>query len=721
MKFKSVIPTLVFILLAFLANAQSEEEIKEAFWGAEDPQKTNMTVQEKWKNESAVILYKEHFYDYHKFTKNVKYSHSIRKRIKLQDQAAVKEHSEFSFSKKFWVKRGYGRKGVNHIGVKIVKPDGTEKEIQIDEEAVKTDDEFKLAISGLEIGDILDYYIYTIEPFVQNLGYEFEPMTRILSDEYPVAEMVMKFNTENDFFINFNSYNGAPELQEVPTDARNDRRYILKAQNIEKRDFPMWYYPQIELPYYKFQVTFARKGHHADDVFNYLSENEAIIKKQVTKEEVKELYQKNWGQTYSLKNLEKHLKEMELTDKEKVVEAYHYIRHHFLTYYVEKIVFVETKLIPAHTIGGGSLAMNNTALMATFLNQNEIPFNRMVAVPRYSGKISDLLYRKEATEFLEVPFDDGALYIPALNFHSDINSIDYTLEGTDAYALKYTDGKSKITDVELKKVRGTSYTENGTKTTTIVSLNEDFDGMKIQKTSNSFGHTKASTQEDVLMYFDYTEEDRNKYETTSFIDGSIRMKKNQERVRNEANALISKLKTRQSEYLEKQLENELEFEVEDYNVNIEDTGRYGAEKPFVLSETFTMPDNFVKKAGRNYLLEIGKFIGGQISLDEDEKLRTNNIYMAFPRSFENTIEFNIPEGYDIGGIDKLNTKVENETGGFVSSAEVVDGVLKIHTNKYYKNYYEPNINWTKMVDFLEAAHQFTQVKVMLKKEEGTTK
>ena len=52
-------------------------------------------------NESAVIIYKNENYDFHKFGKNVTYTTSIRKRIKLLDKAAVEEFSEFAFQKRF--------------------------------------------------------------------------------------------------------------------------------------------------------------------------------------------------------------------------------------------------------------------------------------------------------------------------------------------------------------------------------------------------------------------------------------------------------------------------------------------------------------------------------------------------------------------------------------------------------------------------------------------
>jgi hypothetical protein len=123
----------------------------------------------------------------------------------------------------------------------------------------------------------------------------------------------------------------------------------------------------------------------------------------------------------------------------------------------------------------------------------------------------------------------------------------------------------------------------------------------------------------------------------------------------------------------------------------------------------------VKKAGDKYLLEIGRFLTSQIEIDKKEMERKNNIYMNFPRSFENEITFIIPEGYSVSGLEKLNKKVENETGGFTSNAEIKGNQLIIKSFKYYKNYFEPNANWNKMIQFLDAAYQFTQEKVLLKK------
>ncbi len=61
--------------------------------------------------------------------------------------------------------------------------------------------------------------------------------------------------------------------------------------------------------------------------------------------------------------------------------------------------------------------------------------------------------------------------------------------------------------------------------------------------------------------------------------------------------------------------------------------------------------------------------------------------------------------------------MDNSTGAFLSSAEIRDNQeLIINTSKQYKTYYEPNSNWSKMISFLDEANQFTNEKILLKKE-----
>jgi len=181
-------------------------------------------------------------------------------------------------------------------------------------------------------------------------------------------------------------------------------------------------------------------------------------------------------------------------------------------------------------------------------------------------------------------------------------------------------------------------------------------------------------------------------------------------------ALTEKLRTKQEERFENSAKAEYGAEdIEDYSFEINENGRYSLDSYFTFTETFNAKNALIKKAGPNFILEIGKLIGGQIDLTEKERERSENVYLPYPRSFNYTIKLNIPKGYSVAGLDNLTKTVDNDTGAFISTATIEGEQLIITTSKQYKNYYEPNSNWTKMIAFLDEANQFTNEKILLKK------
>ena len=111
--------TIIFVAFSLFSFSQSKEQLetKDFFWGISDTYKSATDIPEKWANESAVIFYKNENYDFHKFGKNVTYTSSVRKRIKLLDKAAVEEFSEFAFKKRFRSSKGrytWKEKGNNY-------------------------------------------------------------------------------------------------------------------------------------------------------------------------------------------------------------------------------------------------------------------------------------------------------------------------------------------------------------------------------------------------------------------------------------------------------------------------------------------------------------------------------------------------------------------------------------------------------------------------------
>ncbi|WP_417213665.1 hypothetical protein [Bizionia sp.] len=115
-------------------------------------------------------------------------------------------------------------------------------------------------------------------------------------------------------------------------------------------------------------------------------------------------------------------------------------------------------------------------------------------------------------------------------------------------------------------------------------------------------------------------------------------------------------------------------------------------------------------------MEVGKLISDQVDLSDEERKRTENVHMNYPRSYNYNITLNIPEGYSVSGLDKLNKSVDNKTGAFISTASMSGNQLIITSTKQYKNNYEDHADWPLMMAFLDEAFQFTNEKILLKKD-----
>ncbi|WP_323789076.1 DUF3857 domain-containing protein [Psychroserpens sp.] len=719
---------LLLFILAITASSfsQTKEELeaKDFFWGANDAYKNANDIPTEWENESAVIIYKNENYDFHKFGKNVTYTTSIRKRIKLLDKAAVEEFSEFAFTKRFRSSKGrfsWRKKGDTFVGVKIVKPDGSVTEIDVENDAIEVDGETKLAISNLEVGDIIDYYSYKNEPFKTTYAFGFNPVETSLNEEYPIMDFKLFFETENDFFINFKSFNGAPDLKEIPTEKKNMRRYELTETNIPKREYTRWFYPLVELPSYKFQVYFARSGKFENRALAFLPEKEDIIKTSVSQDEVLDLYDNRFKPDGDVGDVKSFFKSKTFkNDSEKVTAAYYYMRHFYLTRYVEAFYAKEASIssYPFMVYGNNVVFIQNQKQFirhfTEFLKRQKIDYSIVVGKKRYDGSIDELLIERNVNVMVKVNTSQP-LYAEFFSPHTNINEFSPLMEGTDVLLLSSEKTKRIIDKIDRGTLPTSSYEDNETKKEMILNLNDDFSGLSITAVNSFKGHQKSEQQYDRLSFSDYVFEDYKRYGTESWIEVT-RGKKNKIKFQKEMDALIEKLKTSQKERFENSAKGEYGIdEVEDYTYLINENGRYSLDSYFTFTESFTAKNALIKKAGPNYILEIGKLIGGQIDLDEKERQRTENVYLPHPRVFNYKVTFNIPEGYSVAGLDNLIKNVDNSTGAFISTAKIEDRTLIITTSKRYKNYYEPNSNWSKMIAFLDEANQFTNEKVLLKK------
>lgn len=123
----------------------------------------------------------------------------------------------------------------------------------------------------------------------------------------------------------------------------------------------------------------------------------------------------------------------------------------------------------------------------------------------------------------------------------------------------------------------------------------------------------------------------------------------------------------------------------------------------------------VKIAGDNLLVSVPGLIGDQLFVSQDERQREVDAYMGFPRSLRNVINFTIPAGYKAVGIQNLNMNIDNEAGTFAVQASVEADKLTLLVKKHYKQMTVKKENWSKLLEMLDAAFNFSQKKILLKK------
>lgn len=716
--------TIVLLLLCNIIFAQKkdEEEIREFFWGANDQYKNVTEIPEKWKNESAVILYKNVNHDYHKFLKNVTYGRSTRERIKLLDKAAVEQYSEFTFNTELKSRQGWSLwryEAGSIVGLKVVKPDGTEREIDVENEIVVTDGVQRLAISNLEVGDILDYYSYREQPYTWYDAINFPSVEEVLADEYPIVDYKFYLETENDFFISFNSVNGAPELQEIETEKNRLRKYELVAHDLPKYDFPRWFYPMAEMPAYRFHVYYASKGKYEKRAKAFLSDKEDIILDKVDMNQAFEYFSERLEPSGSISTAKDFLKEHSFAnDREKAEGIFYYMRHAYLTKYIEATYMEEANIVdyPYSYYKLPFIIDTDDRFVRSYadeLQRENIDFDVILGKFRQDGPLSELTL-KENVKFLLRVNTEPPFYASNFELHGNVNQFPEGLEGTEVYILS-PDKKGNLTDVTTGKLPVSKSMENEELSEITININEDFSGVHLSNVHKFKGHQKKAEQRDKMYFIDYVNEDYERYGTENFL-AHVKKKKDRERIGKEMEALSQKIKKNITERLENRVAASLEIpEVENYEYKILETGRYGEDSYFSFSETYDAPNTLIKKAGPNFIIEIGKLIGGQVDIQEKEKDRKENIYMDFPRVYRNRIVLEIPEGYSVSGYENLNTALENETGAFKTTASLEGNSLVIEAMKEYRHNFEPNENWAKMIEFLDLAKQFTNEKVLLKR------
>jgi hypothetical protein len=329
--------------------------------------------------------------------------------------------------------------------------------------------------------------------------------------------------------------------------------------------------------------------------------------------------------------------------------------------------------------------------------------------PRRLGNWRDAIFLEELDYVLRVKGKKKFYYLEAFN-NFDAFATPYSyLEGAEGFAIGYQEKNQYF----RASIPASTFNDNIEREEYVLNFSDAMDVIRAERTCYYLGATKIGRIEQANLDRSYLNFDFEKY-----YNEPKKNKKNDNAIeisnKYEDPDRDERINDRK-ELFEKDLKSE--FDVDKYeDFELVKDGRFGDTAWLQYKEKFTVK-KLISKAGRNYIVEIGKMIGDQIKLDSAEmKTRQTDIWIPFARTIENTITVNIPDGYTVGGLQDLNTSIDNESGSFVSTAKVDGDKLLITTRKLYKKSFDKKELWPNYIAFLEPAYKFSQAKIVLKKK-----
>jgi hypothetical protein len=709
---------LFFAAIAFLfliSNIQAadrSEEIRAEMWNTTDKNFRVVDIPSKWATESAVIIAQLNRFEYRKalMARLLRYNEYNHFRIKLIDKNAINRYSEMSYYPNYTSSQGESVKV--YVGFKVIKKDG--REIIVDlASAVKMEKEvagnkqsyYKLAIPNLEPGDILDYYICeeTTRKIFSYIIF-FDPVIYRLPREYPVLNHKLQFRAERKCYINLKSLNGAPNLKLVNDDTNDEQYYTLEGSDIDGIKEQRWLFPYRELPTIKFRAAYAATAGTAS-YFDLLLGKPGVAKTDVSKDELQDLARSMMKGIYDAKFLTKFAKNKlkGVTDPfEIATQAYYFYRD---TYFIDSEVA---------TVQGGRMPairqLPFVQMFSAFLKSKKIPHDIVMAAARNISSIDNVLMENEIDWLIRVKKNNQYLYFSSFDINT-IPGIEPLLEGTEAYALDglISPSKWKATKITLP----VSTSKDNIADVLIRVQFSDMTKANISVKKSLKGKNKLDDQYAVMDLYDFEKEERKLFAIEDTYASSGISKKT-------FAAMKSAYQSKRAEYkveaLNEMLNGNFDFKTKNPgNLVIEQTGRFLASPALIYSFTFEA-DEVMKKTGPNYIIDAGKLIESQTKIEGDELERKTNIYFENARSFVYKVVIDIPTGYEVQGLDKLNQHVENKFGGFTSTAKEENGKVIIETNKHYDVNFVPKDQWPAIVNFLNASYTFTEQKILLKKK-----
>lgn len=684
------------------------KEIRREVWSQDLPEFKNTTIPEKYKNESAVILaaYSQleitriHKFDLKEVTmmKNQVHCRNLyRLMTYINDKVALKEFSEYNYRSQ--LKERYSRNERKQVlGVRVIKPDGTIREIDADEyldadERHRKQEKWqKLVVPGLETGDIIDVFSYEYTTLNnQNL----EPFGFYFMNNYPILSYSVHCEIDPKLSTAYRCLNGAPDFTRTQNAEGN---YILdlKAENLDRMEPDLWYNParqspmilmyvigKLKTPYYVWtQPSSKTTGLQANpDAAIILQDDWDFMKAP----ENNNFWYMHSGRKKQITRAVKARKAEGWEDGKLADYIYNYCFWGFTE--------------------SGTQNSSEDFIMELHRLMKEAGISHQLGIttPDSSEPISQLISYRNTRWFIHVEANGKYYTMPAC--YAAPGEIPARIQGQEAVldnaeTLVLPEGKAED-NLNISTIKASI---EGT--TLAIHRQEEYRGTLKENMQPFFildEDLNHSMRQQLGITETLIEQTKEKYRADQL--EIFRQEREEEKLRYR-NAAIAYHGS------EKDFKDMSAYRLISIGNRTDSTA-------FIYEVEYTM-NGFVKKAGQSLILTAGRLIGQQLEVADNQRKRKEDIYMSSARQFVWNILVNLPEGYQVSpeGLEKMNVRIENECGAFITQAIADNGVLSIKVEKRFNHKTEPAANWDKLLEIMDGAKAYEALSVVMIKNSG---
>lgn len=690
------------------------------------------TIPDKYKGESAVILAVYEGVDAKKKTgvgvrpgfmmlptisprARVEFSRLTRMLIHINDKSALEKYSEFDFSKdsKRKIYEGY-EKNRHTMGVRVLKADGRVIDIDgtdfVDVESGKKGENKgrKLAIPGLEVGDDIDVFFYT-ESKLQNVHPD--PMEFYLKDTAPILNYQIHCIIDDNLSTQYRTLNGAPDFTVSRDEAKN---YVLDLEltDIDAREPRLWYSSEAQSPHIRMYVfnrrnseEYTPKSARKDglqpnpdvdviledrwDMDDWMCEKGNSLAESLIKSEIRD-----GGKI--LKELDRRCKSGELSDRQVADYIYNLLVYDYYG--------LRDKLAGKQFAG----------IFQGLLTKCKIKAEMGLASAQGDEPLDQVLDNRRTIYFTRIPDGAGgyAYYFPPVHSPRVMTpgEVGPALQGRKA-TLWRKKKERKLAPAQFFDLPAGSYAEN--RNLTEVEATPDGTMLKVKRTEAYSGATKSGIAE--IVSWEDIDKGYTAWLNRYGLSPEVKLKSKKK----------ADLEARYADERKQQLD-DFRSETESYHgsapaefhdARVTALGIDSADPAFRYEADYTM-DNYVKRAGKNLIVSVGKLLSGQTEVLPADREREDDIYMPYPREYATVIRLKLPDGYRASArsLAALGSEVSNKAGAFTVTASADEpGEVRIEVVKRYSGPVLTAADWPALLEILDSAAKWNATTLLLEK------